>query len=77
MECTQTREDTAPKPTTVTSLGRVTRGVNFSLVNDKTQCNFEQLPLTHVVEYPVQFIVQPVREARKQAPSPTEHHVAQ
>jgi hypothetical protein len=77
MECTQTREDTAPKPTTVTSLSRVTGGMNFSLMNDETQYGFEKLLLTHMVEYSVQFIVQSVREARKQASSPTEHHVAQ
>ena len=30
-----------------------------------------------MVEYSVQFVVQPVCEARKQAPPSTEHHVTQ
>jgi hypothetical protein len=51
--------------------------MDFSLEDDKTSCVFEKPPLTHMIEYPVQFVVQPVRKAREQASSSTEHHIAQ
>ena len=77
MERTQTRKDAPAKPTTVASLSWVSRGVYFSLEDDEISRVSGKPELTHMVEYPVQFIVQPVREARKQAPSSTEHHVTQ
>ena len=51
--------------------------MNFSLGVCETSRVFEKLPSTYVVEYPVQFVVQPVRKARKQASSSTEDHIAQ
>jgi len=30
-----------------------------------------------MIEYPVQFVVQPVRKAREQASSSTEYHITQ
>ena len=50
--------------------------MNFSLENDKMVHIDGNLRLTYVVEYPVQFIVHPVRKAHEQAPSSAEHHVA-
>lgn len=77
VERTQTREDTTSEPTAIASLGRVARGMNFSLVDDETLCVVEKLPSTHMIEYPVQFAVQPVRKAWEQTSSSAEYHVAQ
>lgn len=41
------------------------------------RCISGKLGQTHVVEYPVQFVVQPIRKAREQASSPAEHHITQ
>ena len=77
MERAQTRKDTPTEPTTVASLSGVSGGMYFSLENDEILPVPGKLECTHMVEYPVQFVVQPVRKARKQAPSSTEHHVTQ
>ena len=51
--------------------------MNFSLADDQTPVFFKKMLSTHMIEYPVQFAVQSVREAREQASSSTKHHVAQ
>jgi len=51
--------------------------MDFSLENYETLWHSGKLGQTHVVEYPVQFIVQPIRKARKQASSSAEHHITQ
>ena len=43
----------------------------------KASCAFEKLSSTYVGEYPIQFVVQPVRKTREQTSCSTKHHVAQ
>ena len=77
MKRAQTCENTTSEPTAVASLSRITGGMDFSLGDDKTSCTLETLTPTHVVEYPVQLVVQSVSKAPEQASPSSKHHVAQ